>query len=458
MFGNAIPFPSGFTPAFSNAYYNAVNQWPGTSSIGQGGVGPHTNTGSGFATGLGFMFDHEAEFSLPCGWCAGDFFAGVSLGAGAELHLAFMNYAGNCAGNNPIGINGWRASGGLGFYATAGAYVRREGGLGDKTWTLADLAAGAWIYGEFPNPYYAAGAISGHAYVFNVINVHFHQEFEVGTACTNDPVGSSVTVTPGDVAADQQDKLVQYIQPPNTYNFPLDAPLAVKYGLEPDEVFDAAEQQADGTILMRTFKMEKSVSLQAEQQNGSWAPVMLSQTTNNLGEYLYTTLQAAQGVDPGLAGPVGDITGGTGGTGSGTGAAPTHLGPSGGAVFNLINLGGVGAAPNLTGPAGGGQAGGGPGAAPGLGMGKMPFIPYPPEPSPPDYGDLPPTPGPPVNDLNEDTNYKFTVTATLKEYVNGDWVDAMTNEGVPVTETVEKTFSTGEMEAATGVGLPLESF
>ena len=463
MFGNAIPFPSGFTPAFSNAYYNAVNQWPGTSSIGQGGVGPHTNTGSGFASGLGFMFDHESEFSLPCGWCAGDFYAGVNLGAGAELHLAFLNYAGSCAGNNPIGINGWRASGGLGFYATAGAYVRREGGLGDKTWILADLAAGAWIYGEFPNPYYAAGAISGHAYVFNIINVHFHQEFEVGTACTNDPVGSSVTVTPGDVAADQQDKLVQYIQPPNTYNFPLDAPLAVKYGLEPDEVFDAAEQQADGTILMRTFKMEKSVSLQAEQQNGSWTPVMLSQATNNLGEYLYTTLQATQGVDPGLAGPVGGITGGTGGTGSGTGAAPPHLGPSGGAVFNLINLGGVGAAPNLTGPAGGGQTGGGqpgsgPGAMPGLDMGQMPLLPYPPEPSPPNYGDLPPTPGPPVNDLNEDTNYKFTVTATLKEYVNGSWIDATTNEGDLVTETVEKSFSTGEMEAATGVGLPAESF
>ncbi len=451
MFGNTIPTPSGFTPAFSNAYHNAVGQYPGTGSMGSGGVGPHTNTGSGFATGLGFMFSHATEFSVPCGVCVGDFFAGFNLGAGAELHLAFLNYSGSCGGNNPIGINGWRANGGLGFYATAGAYVRREGGLGNKTWQIAELAAGAWIYGEFPNPYYAAGAISGHAYVFNVINVHFHKEFEVGTACTNAPAGTSVTVTPGDVAADQQDKLVQYIKPPNMFNFPSDAPLAVKYGLEPNEVFDVAEQQADGTIVMRTFKMEKSVSLQEQQQNSSWSTKMLNNTTNVLGEYLYTTIQQLGGVGGGFApaGPVGGIGGGSGATG-GTGSAPLHLGPSGATIFNLIGMGGVAAAPNLTGPAGGVQTGGGQGAAPVQDMSKTPSLPYPPVPSPPNYGDLPPTPGPPVNNLAEDTNYKFTVTATLREYINGSWTDAMTKEGNPVTETVVKNFSTGAMQAATG--------
>ena len=459
MFGNAIPTPSGFTPAFSSAYHNAVGQYPGAGSIGSGGIGQHTNTGSGFATGLGFMFDHTTEFSVPCGVCVGDFFAGFNLGAGAELHLAFLNYSGSCAGNNPIGINGWRANGGLGFYATAGAYVRREGGLGNKTWQIADLAAGAWIYGEFPNPYYAAGAVSGHAYVFNVINVHFHKEFEVGTACTNDPAGTSVTVTPGDVAADQQDKLVQYIKPPNMFNYPTDAPLAVKYGLEPGEVFDVAEQQADGTIVMRTFKMEKSVSLQEEQPNGGWSPVMINNTTNVLGEYLYTTIQQLSGVDGGFApaGPVDDIGGGSSGT-AGTGSAPSHLGPSGGAIFNLINLGGIQVSPGLTAPPTGGQTGGGTGTTPGMDMSKTPSLPYPPVPSPPNYGDLPPTPGPPVNNLKEDTNYTFTVTATLKEYLNGNWMDALTKEGNPVTETVVKTFSTGAMQPVTGTQLPAQSF
>ena len=459
MFGNTIPSPSGFTPAFSNAYHNAVGQYPGGGSIGSGGVGQHTNTGSGFATGLGFMFNHTTEFSLPCNICLGDFFAGFNLGAGAELHLAFLNYSGSCAGNNPIGINGWRANGGLGFYATAGAYVRREGGLGNKTWQIVDLAAGAWIYGEFPNPYYAAGAVSGHAYVFDVINVHFHKEFEVGTACTNDPSGTSVTVTPGDVAADQQDKLVQYIKPPNMFNYPTDAPLAVKYGLDPDEVFTVAEQQADGTIVMRTFKMEKSVSLQEEQQNGTWNPVMLNNTTNVLGEYLYTTIQQLGGIDGGFApaAPVGDIGGGSSGA-AGDGSAPPHLGPSGGAIFNLINMGGIQVSPGLIAPPGGGQTGGGPGTAPGLDMSKTPSLPYPPVPSPPNYGDLPPTPTPPVNNLKEDTNYTFTVTATLREYLNGNWTDALTKEGNPVTETVVKSFSTGPMQPITGTQLPAQSF
>ena len=456
MFGNTIPFPTGFTPDFSNAYYNAVNHWPGTGSIGQGGVGPHTNTGAGFATGLGFMFDHNEEFEVNNPLSAGDWFVGYNLGAGAELHLAFMNYVGSCAGNNPIGINGWRASGGLGFYATASAYARREGGLfGDNDWELVNLAAGAWIYGEFPNPYYAAGAISGHAKICGLINLHFHSEFEVGTACTNAPAGSSVTVVSGDVAADQQEKLVQYVKPPNIYNFPTDAPLAVKYGLEPDEVFDVAEQQADGTIIMRTFKMVKSASLQEEQQNGSWSPKLLNNTTNVLGEYLYTTIQQLGGLDGGFApaGPVGGIGGSSGGPAA-AGIAPSHLGPSGSTIFNFMGGFQTISVPH-TGATGGGQAGG---PISGLPQLDMPIILYPAEPPPPNYGDLPPTSVPPVNNLKEDTSYIFTVTATLKEYINGNWTDALTKEGNPVTETVVKSFSTGPMQIATGVQLPTQTF
>jgi len=287
-----------------------------------------------------------------------------------------------------------------------------------------------------------------------VIDVHFHRQFEVGTACNNSPSGTSVSVTPGDVAADQQEKLVQYVKPPNTYNFPADAPLAVKYGLEPDEVFDVAEQQADGTIQMRTFKMEQSVVLEAEQQNGTWSPEILNQNTNTLGEYLYTTIQEATGIDPGYspAGP-GSVSGGPGGAG-GTGNAPSNLGPSGGIIFNFMN--------NLqTLNVGAGSTGGGQSGGSGLGSGQasnptnMPLIAYPAEPPAPDYGDLPPTPDPPVNGLEEDTNYKLTVTATLKEYQNGSWTDALTNGGDPVTETVVKTFTTGEL---TGVQLPAENY
>lgn len=437
MFGNDIPIPTGFTSQFSNAYHNAVNQYPGTGSLGSGGVGSHTDTGSGFALGIGFMFDHDDLFNVT-----GNYYVGFNLGAGAELHLAFLDYAGSCAGYNPIGINGWRASGGLGLYATASARVERIGGLlPDKEWSIASLAAGAWVYGEFPNPYYAAGAISGHAYVFDVVNVYFHREFEVGTICTNQPAGTSVTVTPGDVAADQQDKLIQYIQPVTTWNYPLDEPLAVKYGLEPGEVFDVAEQQADGTIKMRTFKLDKSAMLEMEETNGSWTVKMLNNTPNVLGEYLYTTIGQMQATQPafGPAGPVMD----TGGSEGGTGGMTLDLGMNGAILFDMVNGGG-------SGPTDSGNTGQ-------VEEAKYPSLPYPVAPPSPSYGDLPPSPDPPENNLEADRQYRFTVTATLREYVNGSWVDAQTSYGEDVTETVVKNFSTGAMSVV-GAQQNLQSF
>ena len=485
MFGNHITPPTGFTPDFQNAYHSAVHQYPSTSQMGSGGVGPHTNTGSGFALGTGFMFDHSAELGLPCGLCAGDFYAGFNLGAGAELHLAFLDYAGGCGDYNPIGINGWRASGGLAFYGTAGAYVRREGGLGDKQWTIVDLAAGAWIYGEFPNPYYAAGAVSGHAYVFKVINVNFHHEFEAGTTCGNQSTSTTVTVEQGDVAADQQEKLIQYVNPTLSYNYPVEEPLAVKYGLEPDEVFDVAEQQADGSVEMRTFKMEKTATLEVQQENESWAVLSLNNNSNIMGEYLYTTYGDAS-IVPGLdftQPPIFNEASGTVGTGAtdsgaNTGESETFVDPSlglsGSVIANFMGLGGSTGSSGTTDPSspasatgsqqndnGSTDSGSGPGAVDLPGVGAMPnlLLPYPPEPSEPQYGDLPPAPDPPSNNLEDDRKYRFTVTATLMEYVNGSWTTAQTLSGTPVTETVTKDFRTGPIpEAIPDSHQPLQSF
>ncbi len=446
MFGNHIPIPSGFTPAFSNAYFNAVNQYPGAGNIGSGGIGPHTNTGSGFALGIGFMFDHTAHFPVSCWTCLGDYFVGFNLGAGAELHLAFLDYSGNCGGYNPIGINGWRASGGLGFYATAGAFVERVGGLGDKTWNIADLAAGGWIYGEFPNPYYATGAVSGHAYVFDVIDVNFHREFEVGTKCSNQPSGGSVPVTPGDVAADQQEKLIQYVNPATTYNFPTGEPLAVKYGLVPDEVFNVSEQQADGSIIMRTFKMETSVQLLLIDDDGNQTTQMMNNQPNTLGEYLYTVIGEMDAFQPGfdLAPPAGvdDDAGGDDDGAFELGSVLLDLGLSGSVIYNFVGgTSPAGPAGPVTGDSGSPE----PDSGLALDFATNPIVPYPPQPPPPNYGDLPPAPVPPSNNLQEDANYQFTVTATLREYVNGSWVNALTAGGSMVTETVVKTFSTGAM-------------
>jgi hypothetical protein len=436
MFGNHIPMPNGFTTGFKNAYHGALGHYPG-GSIGSGGVGGATQTGSGFALGIGFMFNHSDLKNLT-----GNYYLAYQLGAGAELHLAFMNYAGSCSGYNPIGINGWRASGGLGFYGTAGAQVKRIGGtLADKTWNLASLAAGAWIYGEFPNPYYAAGAVSGHAYILKIIDISFHKEFEVGSQCSNTPLGGGAPVVQGDVAADQQQKLIQYVNPTQTYNFPTTTPLAVKYGLIPDEVFDVSEQQANGTILNRTFKMQVTRTLQIKNENGSWSNVSLNTAQNNLGEHLYTTI-GSLGPSTGLMFDAG-TTGGSGTTTGTTSAGKTTT------VFQTISNGGgaTQAASGIQQTVDNGGTG-----LPGqdmAGMGLM--LTYPIEPPPPSYGDLPPTTPAPTNNLLQDKDYKFVVTATLKEFKNGIWVNALKNNGSAVTQTVEKTFRTGPIQAVAPV-------
>jgi hypothetical protein len=64
--------------------------------------------------------------------------------------------------------------------------------------------------------------------------------------------------------------------------------------------------------------------------------------------------------------------------------------------------------------------------------------------NPPNYGNLPQEPPPPVNDLDGDTWYKFTVDAVLMELVNGNWVTATDNSGNPITQTEVKNFYTGD--------------
>lgn len=432
MFGNHIPTPNGFTQGFRNAYHGALGHYPG-GSIGSGGVGAPTLTGSGFALGIGFTFNHNDQKHLT-----GNYYLAYQLGAGAELHLAFLNYTGNCAGNNPIGINGWRANGGLGFYGTAGAQVKRIGGtLADKTWNIASLAAGAWIYGEFPNPYYATGAISGHAKIAKIIDVSFHKSFQVGTQCGNAAVGINVPVVQGDVAADQHEKLIQYVKPSQTYSFPVSEPLAVKFGLTPNEVFDVSEQQANGTIVNRTFKMVINRTLELVQANGSYTPVTTNSAQNSMGEFLYTTIASLGNIGAGFT-----TTANVQGKVSKNGATP------GNTPIQAM------AKPALEAMLPGNTIGTSPGGATSMASpskavaGPAFTISYPVVPPAPSYGNLPPTPPAPTNNLLQDRSYRFTVTATLKEFINNAWVDAQRKNGTKVTQTIIKNFSTGPISPA----------
>jgi hypothetical protein len=429
MFGNKIPSPAGFTDTFRTNYYNAVGVYPSNGAAEDGGVGGNTASGKGFALGIGFMFDKNGEKILSKHKSGQKkYVLNFALSAGAELHLSYMEYLGSCADTNnpnitynPVGINGWRAKGDLGMYGMAAAGVKRYNNNGSLSLNvdIASLAAGAWITGEFPNPYYVAGAIDGSVTVGNLISFGFHKDFEKGTSCGNGGAGTGAPVTQGDAAAEQENALIQYVHP-DTLNFPTDEPIAVKYGLNPDEVFDVSEQQVNGTVEMRTFKMVVSKTLQIKNDGtGAWEGVSLTTDENNLGEFLYTkTTPLVLGTAPEVFAPM--IAPGGGGGGIGV-AAPAPMGTYA-APLGFIPV--VPPAPGVM-------------ADPG---GLMIY----PDPGPGDgYDDLPPEPEPVINSLSANKDYKFTVTATLKEWNGSSWVIALKNDLSPVNQTIVKNFRTG---------------
>jgi hypothetical protein len=403
MFGNSIPYPGGFTNTFRNNYHNAIGVYPSPGGAATGGVGNNTASGKGFALGIGFMFDKSGEKILS------NFNNGnkkhvlnFDLAAGAELHLSYMQYLGSCGGYTPVGINGWRAKGGLGIYGTAAAGIKRYKKNGTVKWSLnvASLKAGAWVIGEFPNPYYVAGAIDGHVGLFDDLAAFdFHKDFEKGTSCSNGSAGGGAPVTQGDAAAEQENALIQYIHPENSSYFPINVPLAVKYGLNPDEVFDVSEQQSNGTVEMRTFKMVVTKNLKMKNETtGAWENKSLRTNENNLGEYLYTIIApiAASSRTQSAPPPV-------------TNATPSSPTPAQTAMAHRLGV-----------------------------------LVYPPTPTSSDgYSNLPPEPEPVVNSLTVDKNYKFTVTATLKEWNGSSWITALKNDGTPVSQTIVKNFRTG---------------
>lgn len=416
MFGNDITPPSGFTNKFNNAYYDVFKYYPNDSNIGDGGVGSNTTTGKGFALGIGFEFNKSGDAILTR-------FNNdnkkhtlyYTLGAGAELNLAFMEYAA-CQG-----INGWRASGGLGFYGTVSASIRRYRSNGNVKWhkNVASLKAGGWISGEFPKPTYAAGAIDGEVSLFDLIKFNVHKSFEYGSTCGSSTLVEGADVQQGDAAADQEQLLIKYVNPQQRYNFPTTTPIVVKYGLTPNEVFDVSEQQNDGTVKMRTFKMTLSKSLKSLNENtGAWGMEMLTSSENNMGEHLYTVGQ----IQTEMVGATHLAPGAFMQTGSGNNSLGSMQMAQSTAGMQFQNTGpmqmagGAAMFTSYPAPSSGGTGG---------------------------YSNLPPEPDPVVNSLAENVSYKFIVTATLKEWNGSHWINALKRDGSPVTQTVVKNFKTG---------------
>lgn len=410
MFGNDLgtDVPHGFTTGFVNNYNSTFPGHPITNNS-DGGAGL-TATGVGIAFGVGVKFDKNLSTSLPSGTIRNwDF--NFKLSAGAELNAALLQYSGSCGGYNPVGINGYRASGSVGFYAqmtgSLDGIVKSKAlrkVYNDKHYNICDIRAGGWLVGAFPKPYYFAGAIDGKVGLFDdLVNINFHKDFTYGEAdCgTMTQVSAPVNTDTADKVNEFKNKLIQSVAPTTKYNFPITSPINVRYALVPEKSFDIAETQGDGSIKNRTFKLKVLTTLEVKNSSGVWVAQTLISKVNNLGEFQYckkTTININHAV-----------------------TQSSQM-----SQMNVVNTNNANALISNTGTF------------------KINTIVNPvPPPPPPNY----PNPVPdPVNNLEINNDYRFVVTATLMEYSSSSWAPAKTRAGIIVTETKIVLFRTGPMQ------------
>lgn len=428
MFGNNLPNVNGFTYRFKDAYASAMGNTPGFgTNVGNISQDATAQLGTGMALGLGFEVNKEFDDQH----IVGNYYLGGDIHSGAEVNLSFMRYTGACGQYNPVGINGWRAKGSLGVYARASAEIKRKNN-NPKAWTIADLRAGAWMHGEFPNPYYVRGAIDGAAKIGCVsennclLNRSVHVDFEKGNSCNNSQ-NNSTPIYQQQYATDEfNNDLINHIAPDQNWNFPVVSPIAVRYNFEPNEVFHVSEQQSNGSIINRTFKMVTSVHFIKASSVSNNIPQFTSNNMltvahmglehhiNDIGEYQYILKPLSLSVNsnalntmiPNPNPPV-------------LQQAQVHRQP---ASLVINPSGNVNQPLNLT-----------PITMNANALANVQAY------------QLPIIPSPYLNHLSLNTFYKFTVEATIKEfnYNTNQWENAHNTDGSVVQETYSKVFRTG---------------
>ncbi|MEO8884508.1 MAG: hypothetical protein ABI367_00485 [Mucilaginibacter sp.] len=265
MFGNKIPIPNGFMPTTLAGLQNAGI----TSPFGQSAVSSETKTAKGFALGVGLNFSgsgHEDAFSISC-------IGGSSLTAGAkwnynvggEFDASLLQYdATLCPG---LGHTGWRMKTQVAFYASVDvkAYYKRCNGKSGEI-DLLSFNGGGYAGAEFPNPFYAEGAIAvKDASILNgLIKFSYHTSFKIGEPCDGGPVaGTNSTVYTQQNEADSlsYSLIRNIITPGGTSEIARTTNFSVLLNYPANEPFDLQEQQASGQIKVRTFRAVYTATL-----------------------------------------------------------------------------------------------------------------------------------------------------------------------------------------------------
>lgn len=298
MFGNDIYAPSGFMRKTINGL-SSVSKSLGMSASVQGQVvNGNTITGNGLAFGIGASFDTGNKKKK----LAGRVGVGYRFSGGFEVNSALMQYdpSFSCGGYSPVGLsNGWRANGGVAAYAKASAGIviykkkkrkkrKKRRRNKDRYFHLADLALGAWLYGEFPQPSYLAGAVGGRYRVLGgLFKGRFNANFKYGTKCNGNVLSNQGNFAQEDAAEEQRKELIASISIENgATNIPTTSTIGVQYGFTPNQAFDAAEMQANGSVKNRVFQVLYTTDL-VKVEGSTLQDIPLKERIDGLGVYQY---------------------------------------------------------------------------------------------------------------------------------------------------------------------------
>jgi TANFOR domain-containing protein len=442
MFGNDIQPPANFMQKTIDGFSQATSGISLGTLDGSQVVNDNTKKGKGFAFGIGINSSNSGSLNLierlSVQW---------GYNFGGELNLSLMEYSPGCI----TGLNGWYAKGNMALYGSANvkAHVSAKGINGGctssacavyccknypngKDFNLFNAGFGAWASGGFPKPTYLSGGVSFNYNVLDIASGIFYATINVGNACSGSPIDTPSNFIQEDAAQEQQQQLITQLSPSGYY---IEQSTCLKgiYGFTPNQAFDVAEQQNDGTVTNRTFQAKYQAKLEKKTDNGYQEVAIYPRGANALGEYEYITVssgslpqqtsgalsQPHQKPNSNSNQPSGQVSNANGQI-SGTlskGSNPVTPASTAGAVQGSIPL--TGGMVNISSSSS--DAG---------------------------YGNLPAPPPPVLNNLEENTTYRFTVKATLYEFKNGTWQIAKNKNGVNIIQEKTAKFSTGGMEIA----------
>lgn len=189
-----------------------------------------------FANAGGLLFGSSLAISMP-ELQFFIFYASFSAGVGFDVMLRNYGVDARCANNlesdEPIGINGW--------YATGQMYAYIQGAIGIAIdilgfrgrWEILSIGAAAVLQARLPNPFWMRGVVGGYFSILGgLISGECQFDFEAGQQCEIVPGGRrEILVIEGlDPTEDIEDASV-FVRPRAIFNLPMDRITPVKDSL-----------------------------------------------------------------------------------------------------------------------------------------------------------------------------------------------------------------------------------